>query len=257
MAKQMKQIFSFFLTLFLASASMQAETGSIFETALPAKETSATQALTLWKAGTRVSEQAVKAFGLDKCFSVNRIDDATYKRIHGKSFPDNCRIQRADLRYLRLLHRTLDGHIQLGELICNRCIANDLVAIFRQLYDANYPIERMVLIDNYGAEDEPSMTANNTTCFCYRTVAGSKKLSAHSMGLAVDINPLYNPYIKTRNGKTKIQPKAGRPYTDRTRSYPYKITRSDLCFRLFRQHGFTWGGDWRSLKDYQHFEKAN
>lgn len=252
----MKRFSPLLLTLFLASTTLQAETGSTQHLLPPAKETSATQTLTQWKAGTRVSEQAVKAFGLDKCFSIHKIDDATFKRIHGKSFPANCRIPRADLRYLCLLHRTLDGHIQLGELICHRRIANDLVTIFRQLYDARYPIERMVLIDNYGAEDEPSMTANNTSCFCYRTVAGSQKLSAHSMGLAVDINPLYNPCIKTRNGKTKIQPKAGHPYIDRNGSHPYKITHSDLCFRLFRQHGFTWGGDWRSLKDYQHFEKA-
>ena len=100
------------------------------------------------------------------------------------------------------------------------------------------------------------MAANNTTCFNYRTVAGSSKLSAHSLGKAVDINPLYNPCVKTRHGHTTIQPARGKAYTDRNRKFNYKIDRQDLCYRLFRQHGFTWGGDWRSLKDYQHFEKT-
>ena len=134
--------------------------------------------------------------------------------------------------------------------------AADLVAIFRQLYDAHYPIARMVLVDEYRADDETSMRANNTSCFCYRTVAGSRKVSAHAMGMAVDINPLYNPYVKRRaNGRLFIQPANAEPYTHRERRFDYKIERGDLCHRLFLQHGFSWGGAWRSLKDYQHFEK--
>ena len=71
-----------------------------------------------------------------------------------------------------------------------------------------------------------------------------------------DINPLYNPCVRRRkDGTLIIQPSTARPYTDRTRSFNYKITKSDLCYRLFIQHGFRWGGNWRTLKDYQHFEK--
>lgn len=141
-------------------------------------------------------------------------------------------------------------------MVCHRRIAADLVAIFRQLYDAHYPIARMVLVDEYRADDETSMRANNTSCFCYRTVAGSRKVSAHAMGMAVDINPLYNPYVKRRaNGRLFIQPANAEPYTHRERRFDYKIERGDLCHRLFLQHGFSWGGAWRSLKDYQHFEK--
>lgn len=114
----------------------------------------------------------------------------------------------------------------------------------------------MVLVDEYRADDETSMRANNTSCFCYRTVAGSRKVSAHAMGMAVDINPLYNPYVKRRaNGRLFIQPANADPYTHRERRFDYKIERGDLCHRLFLQHGFSWGGAWRSLKDYQHFEK--
>ena len=141
-------------------------------------------------------------------------------------------------------------------MVCHRRIAADLVAIFRQLYDAHYPIARMVLVDEYRADDETSMRANNTSCFCFRTVAGSRKVSAHAMGMAVDINPLYNPYVKRRaNGRLFIQPANAEPYIHRERRFDYKIERGDLCHRLFLQHGFSWGGAWRSLKDYQHFEK--
>jgi hypothetical protein len=100
------------------------------------------------------------------------------------------------------------------------------------------------------------MTANNTSCFCYRKIAGSPRLSKHSLGLAIDINPLQNPCVKRRkDGTLFIQPQAGRQYANRQKNHPYKITKGDLCYRLFLAHGFSWGGNWRSSKDYQHFEK--
>ena len=140
-------------------------------------------------------------------------------------------------------------------MVCNKAIAADLIDIFRELYHQGYPIERMVRIDEYGADDESSMRANNSSSFCYRAIAGSTKLSNHAKGLAVDLNPLYNPYVKTTNGKTVIQPSTAEAYVDRKGDYPYKIDRDDLAYKLFIAHGFTWGGAWTSLKDYQHFEK--
>ena len=141
-------------------------------------------------------------------------------------------------------------------MICHKDVAKDLINIFRQLYEAKYPIERMQLIDDYNADDITSMNHNNTTCFNYRAVAGSKKLSNHSMGKAVDINPLYNPYVKRRaDGSYKISPEMGRKYADRSRNFKYKIDKDDLAYRLFTKYGFRWGGNYRSLKDYQHFEK--
>jgi hypothetical protein len=155
-----------------------------------------------------------------------------------------------------VLHHDGKGHILKGELICNKAIAEDLVQIFRELYKNRYPIERMRLIDEYDADDERSMRDNNTSCFCHRSVAHSKNLSKHALGLAIDINPLYNPYYRRlANGKEIIQPATASRYCDRGKSFPYKITRNDLCYRLFIQHGFRWGGAWKSLKDYQHFEK--
>ena len=148
-----------------------------------------------------------------------------------------------------------EGNVRSGELICNVAIAADLLDIFQNLYKAEYPIERIQLIDDYGADDVKSMQANNTSCFNYREIAGTDKLSKHALGLAIDINPLYNPWVKRKNGRLSVSPEEGRPYVDRTREFPYKIDEGDLCYKEFRDHGFTWGGSWKSLKDYQHFEK--
>lgn len=211
-----------------------------------------------WQVGKEVSAEDVRKYGTDRCFVSMPISDAVFGRIYGNSYKKDCRVLRSSLRYLHLLHYTEDGRIKLGEMICHKDIADDLTDIFRKLFEAKYPIENMQLIDNYGADDIRSMEYNNTTCFNYRTVAGSKKLSNHSLGKAVDINPLYNPYVKRRkDGTYKVSPEKGRQYADRTKTFKYKIDRNDLAYRLFKQHGFRWGGDYRSLKDYQHFEKED
>ncbi|MBQ7057361.1 MAG: M15 family metallopeptidase [Bacteroidaceae bacterium] len=189
-------------------------------------------------------------------FSIDTISDATFQRIYGKSFKHNCNINRSELRYLQLSYYDKDSTEHTGELICNKHIANDLKEIFQELYRLRYPIERMQLIDDFDADDERSMQANNTSCFNYRSIAGSKKLSAHSRGMAVDINPLYNPCVKQRkDGTISIQPSTARKYADRSKKWPYQITIDDPCYRLFIKHGFKWGGNWRSTKDYQHFER--
>ena len=184
-------------------------------------------------------------------FRIDTISDAVFQRMQGKSYPEGCIVSRSELRYLTVSHYDHQGKTHTGELVCNKRIATDLIDIFRSLYKAHYPIERMRLIDDYEADDERSMRANNTSCFCYRAVSGSKKLSKHAQGLAIDINPLYNPYQKG----AKVQPANARRYCNRAASFPYKIEKGDLLYRLFVSHGFSWGGSWRSLKDYQHFEK--
>lgn len=214
------------------------------------------EALRTWRAGEKVSAQEVAEYGIGRCFTGSEIDDALFGRIYGKSYKENCTVPRAELRYLRVLHRNLEGEILLGELICNKAICEDLLDIFRTLYEAKYPIERMVLIDEYGAQDGPSMRDNNSSAFNFRFIAGTAKLSNHSRGMAVDINPLYNPYVRVRDGRTVVDPAEAAPYADRTRDSPYKIDEDDLCCRLFIRRGFTWGGHWKSLKDYQHFEKT-
>lgn len=215
------------------------------------------EALQSWQAGSQVSPEAVSEYGIDRCFSAEEISDATFQRMRGRSFKSNCTVARHDLRYVRVLHRTIDGKTQLGELVCHKSIGADLVEIFKQLYAAHYPIESMMLIDNYDADDERSMAANNTSCFNFRSIGRSTKLSNHSQGKAIDINPLYNPCVRRlRNGTTSITPTNGKPYANRTANNPYKIDKTDFCYKLFIAHGFQWGGSWRSVKDYQHFEKT-
>jgi len=189
-------------------------------------------------------------------FSVALLSDSLFARMQGKSYPEGCTVARSDLRHVRVVHVDAQGTVHKGELVCNKAIAQDLVEIFRQLYLARYPIEKIRLVDDYEADDEQSMRDNNTSCFCYRTVSGTKKLSKHALGMAVDINTRYNPWVrKGTDGRQLVSPSNGIPYADRRKSYPYKIVKGDLLYRLFIQHGFRWGGNWRTMKDYQHFEK--
>lgn len=212
--------------------------------------------LITWNAGSVVSLADAKEFGMEKCFTSVEIPEKVFFRMKGKTFKDYCTLSRHELRYVKVLHYNLDEQVCIGELVCNKAIAADLVYIFRKLFDAKYPIERMVLTDNYGADDIRSMEANNTSCFNFRYVSGTRVLSNHSRGMAIDINPLYNPYVKKRaDGTLLVSPEQGRRYADRKKKFAYKISKGDLCYRLFISRGFEWGGNWKKKKDYQHFEK--
>lgn len=212
-----------------------------------------------WVAQTVVAEADVRSAGVGEWFRSEPISDAVFKRMSGKSWKKDCPLKRSDFRYLKILHRNAAGKSQRGEMVVNARIAAKVLKIFRQLYEADYRIERMVLIDDYDADDEKSMSANNTSAFNFRYKTGSKtEVSKHGMGLAIDLNTLYNPYLKRLpDGSWRIVPAAGRKYAfdrDKRRDIPYKIDRDDLAYRLFRNAGFRWGGSWRTLKDYQHFE---
>ncbi len=189
-----------------------------------------------------------------QCFTSAEISDAIFARMQGKTFKKNCTTKRADLRYIRLLHCGFDGQTRIGELVVNKKIAKDILYIFKKLYLADYPIEKMRLADDYNADDDASMADNNTSSFNFRVVEGTKTLSNHAYGLAIDINPLYNPYVLIKNGKKKIEPPDAKKYADRKRDCPYYIKKGDLLWKLFHARGFTWGGGWRS-PDYQHFSK--
>ena len=212
--------------------------------------------LSEWRAGEVVAMADVEAYGgLDACFVSEPIPDGVWARMQGKTYKKNPYIGREDLRHVRALHWDYDGRTHVGEMVCNKLIAERLVRILRTLYENRYPIERMVLPDVYDADDERQMRANNTSCFCYRAVSGSGKLSKHARGLAVDVNTLYNPYYRDKADGTRfVQPETGRPYCNRTKTFRYKIERGDLCHRLFTEAGFEWGGAWRTCKDFQHFE---
>ena len=191
---------------------------------------------------------------MNELFYMTEISAQIFAKIDGKSYKKNCPLPLDELRYLRVLHRDLSGETLEGELICNVRIAEDLLDIFAKLYEANYPIEKVRLIDEYDADDELSMRDNNSSCFNFRYVSYTNRISLHGYGLAVDINPLYNPYIKSVDGKKIIAPLNAADFEDRTKSFPYKIEPDDLCCKLFAAHGFLWGGkDLPDEKDYQHF----
>ena len=155
-------------------------------------------------------------------FSVQPIPDSVFQRMQGRSWPEGCTVRRADLRYLRLSHVDADKKEHVGEMVCNKAIANDLLEIFRELYRQKYPIQHIRLIDDYEADDERAMRDNNTSSFCYRKISGSTKLSKHAMGMAVDINTLYNPYVRTgKDGRCIVEPATAVKYVDRRKSFPY------------------------------------
>ena len=191
-------------------------------------------------------------------FYYEPLSDSIKQRITGISYPEmGCTVPYEDLSYVGLLYIDFNGEEQTGELICNKAIAQDMVEIFYELYRNDYRIERIRLVDEYGGDDTLSMLDNNTSCFNYRVVDGTTTLSKHALGCAIDINPFYNPYIvynKNGSGETYISPKGSEIYADRSQDFPYKIDENDLCYKLFTEHGFTWGGNWNSTKDYQHFQ---
>ena len=187
-------------------------------------------------------------------FYITPITDEIFARIEGKSFKDDCTLSRDDLRYLHVLHKDLEGNVHEGEMIVNYHIAEDVLDILKQLYEADYPIEKIRLVDEYDADDEASMEDNNSSSFNFRFISHTTKVSKHGLGLAVDINTLYNPYTKVVDGERIVEPVTGEPYLDREADFPYKIDENDLCYKLFIEKGFEWGGAWEDRKDYQHFE---
>ena len=229
---------------------------SVPETAdIPAAETEAVNGLL---PGTLPEENPICTVYQDG-FYYEPLGGEVIEYITGTSYPADGaeEISYEDLRYVHVLHYDFNGETAHGELICNQAIAQDLVEIFYELYLAEYRIEKIRLIENYDGDDNASMEDNNTSCFNYRPVTGQDNLSRHALGLAVDINPFYNPYIRgTQEGGRIVLPEGSETYADRSLDFPYKIDSQDLCCRLFLEHGFIWGGNWNSVKDYQHFQKT-
>ena len=206
-------------------------------------------------------------YGTDECviyeegFYYEPIPQIIRDKMKGVSYPldiDENKVCFDDLKYVRLLYNDFSGETAEGEMVCNKAIAQDVVEIFAELYRQGYSIESIRLIDDFDADDTRSMEADNTSCFCYRVVDGTTHLSNHAYGRAIDLNPFYNPYVVFKKGEDDyISPPGSEIYADRSTDFPYKIDENDLAYRLFMEHGFSWGGNWNSSKDYQHFEKKD
>ena len=185
------------------------------------------------------------------------LNSAMIMRITGMSYPSDtfsCLVSYDELRYLRILYVDFDGETHSGELIVHEKLADEVLHIFAELYDASYPLTSVRLVDDFGepGDDTKSMEADNTSSFCYRKVTDSEKLSRHSYGAAIDINPMRNPYIRPDGS---VSPKNGKKYADRSKDFPGKIDTDDLCYKTFIKYGWSWGGDFTDSKDYQHFSK--
>jgi hypothetical protein len=168
------------------------------------------------------------------------------------SWRPGCPLGVEELRALDLSLWGYDGQARTGRLIVAAELAEQVVAIMHDLYDARFPIERMEPIDAYGGDDDQSMAANNTSAFNCRPITGGSAWSEHSYGLAIDINPLVNPYVR---GSTVLPP-GGAPYTDRSLDAPGMIHAGDEVVDAFAAQGWKWGGYWSSPKDYQHFSST-
>ena len=214
------------------------------------------------RAGEILEGENLDMENLSRYFSQYEIaeGDPVYQRINGKSYRENPDIGLEDLAYMKMLHYNFEGEIQVGELIMNERLADDILEIFQELFENQYQIQSMYLVDNYWtgdgiASDSASIDENNTSAFNYRQSVAGAESSNHAYGRAIDINPLQNPYIWLNEDGTPDGAFRNDRYNNRELGEPHMIDHSDLCYQLFLEHGFTWGGDWVNPVDYQHFEK--
>lgn len=200
---------------------------------------------------TEPENETLEADKPEVLFTYSPLSEEVIERIMGVSYKENDNVKIEDLAYLSVTHWGFDDKEHTGELIVNMKVAEEVIEIFRELYEAKFPIEKIGLIDEYDANDDLSMSDNNTSAFCYREITGSSgKLSNHSYGIAIDINPAQNPYVKNNT----VLPEIGKEYLDRENIRKGMIVEGDACYNAFKSRGWTWGGEWQSLKDYQHFE---
>ncbi len=158
-------------------------------------------------------------------------------------------------RLVNVLYYSFDGKVHKGQLIIEQRLVEEIKEVFQIALENRFPInsvipishERFLKEGSYN-DDDQSMMANNTSAFNYRIVTGGKALSKHAYGFAVDINPLQNPYVK---GSVILPPEAR--YDTNA---PGTLTPDCPVVKAFKRLGWQWGGEWNSLKDYQHFEKV-
>lgn len=189
--------------------------------------------------------------GLKQLALFGSLADSVQNRIKGVSWRKGCPVPLHRLAYLQLPFIDPKGVDRRGELIVHADVAKQVTAIFQQLYLQGFPIEKMQLVADFKASDPASMSANNTSAFnCRANTSDPSRFSKHSYGKAIDINPRWNPYVR----KSLVLPKNGKAFVDRSLDLPGMIDKTSICYRLFKRHGWRWGGDWRTLKDYQHFQ---
>ena len=187
--------------------------------------------------------------GDDYVATVQRVPDDVLAR---SSWVPECPVTVDELRYLTMSHWGFDGEHHTGEMIVNASVADDVVEVFRRLHEVRFPIEQMRVITLEEVDDHPTGDWNETTSFVCRPAVGSSNWSAHAFGLAIDINPFHNPYLR---GDLVI-PELASDYVDRERVLPGMIFGDDPVVDAFADIGWPWGGNWSSLKDWMHFSQT-
>jgi hypothetical protein len=172
----------------------------------------------------------------------------------GASYRAGCPVGPAALRALRLSYWDFDGGRRTGTLVVRATVVREVTTVFRTLYRARFPLRRMRPVSEYGASDERSMAADNTSAFnCrYAVAAGARRWSAHAYGTAIDVNPVENPYLEGG----RVRPAAGAAFLDRSRVRPGMAVEGGVLVRAFAAVGWQWGGRWRGTPDYQHFSST-
>lgn len=209
-----------------------------------------------------------KHFQLAPGFSYHEIPHETREFMTGKSYHSNKYVKFDDLRLCKVNYIGFDGKTHTGELVVAHEVvmpngetldlAKEVLEIFKEMYDAKYPIEKIKLIDHYGADDEESMRDNNSCAFNFRYIRGTDKISWHSYGLAIDINPLQNPCFD--RASQFIEPYGSDNFLNRDSKEVGIIKEGDPCHKAFTKRGWEWGGYWGELygkDDYMHFQKLS
>lgn len=204
---------------------------------------------------------SIQSFASEYNYSISKISPKVKKRmLKGNSWREGCPVGLKDLRYVNVTYLDFKGLSKEGELIVHKDVAEEITQIFESLYYFKYPINKMRLVSDYKGNDWQSIEADNTSAFNCRPVTGNKKKwSKHAYGKAIDINPIENPYI-SRKGKCS-HPKSA-PFLTGKRIHKNNdvkdramLLKNDVVTRIFKDYGWKWGGDWKGIKDYQHFDK--
>ncbi len=168
------------------------------------------------------------------------------------SWVPECPVTVEELAYITVSHHGFDGEIHTGEMIVNATEAEGVVDVFRQLFDAGFPIEQMRVITKEEIDAPPTGDWNDTTSFVCRPAVGSNNWSQHAYGLAIDVNPFHNPYLKG----DLVLPELATAYTDRDDVRPGMVYGGDAAVEAFSAIGWGWGGNWNTLKDWMHFSRS-
>jgi D-alanyl-D-alanine carboxypeptidase len=191
---------------------------------------------------------------------VSPLPPAMASEMSGTTWHPGCPVPLADLALLRFNYLNLDGEVQRGPLVVNAAAATDVLWVFKQLFEARFPIKRVGLAREFSEkrlENAPDTRRSVTASFNCRPVVtpdgAQSTFSQHSYGLAVDVNPLQNPFVRSDGW---VRNRFAKPYVDRSADLPGMIHPDDVVVRSFAAIGWSWGGTWSGDKDYMHFSQS-